>query len=114
MPIFTKAAEALVLSLAKKKAIDRESAVTIPSAAVASRLIDFARLEKATRKRGGASQTTVYWLTEMGREMAKDLAAGPKCRSCGCSNLNPCARGCGWLEPDLCDAPECAKKAKKK
>lgn len=25
-----------------------------------------------------------------------------RCRSCGCTNLEACAAGCFWVQPDLC------------
>ena len=34
---------------------------------------------------------------------------GPRCRGCGCTDLEGCPEGCWWVEPDLCSS--CARKA---
>lgn len=113
MPIFTKNAEKLVLWLATRKAMDRERAVAIPSAAIAAPLVNARVLEKATRKRGGGSQTTVYWLAPAGVLMVKALK-GPRCRKCGCTEMNACKGGCAWVRPGLCSNPKCVARANEK
>jgi ParB/RepB/Spo0J family partition protein len=30
-----------------------------------------------------------------------------RCRVCGCTEDEPCAGGCAWIEPGLCDNPDC-------
>ena len=35
---------------------------------------------------------------------APTVAAGPRCRVCGCTNDNACDEGCSWIEYDLCSA----------
>lgn len=29
---------------------------------------------------------------------------GPRCRGCGCTDLEGCPEGCWWVEPDLCSS----------
>lgn len=112
MPIYTEKAEKLVSWLRARKALSRESGVVIPQASIASSLINGSILSKATRKIGGGSQHTIYWLTEHGVRMA--VALKRKCRECGCSEFNPCAGGCAWLEPDLCSTKACVESDSRK
>ena len=114
MPVFSKASEAVVLALAKAKAFDRASGRAIPHPGAAVRLVNAGAVAKATKKPRGGSQTTVYWLTETGQAMARALK-GPRCRHCGCTEMNACPGGCSWVKPDVCSNPSCvAKEARRK
>ena len=45
----------------------------------------------------------MFDITDWYRDMP-DVAAGPRCRVCGCTNDRACPGGCSWIEPDLCSA----------
>lgn len=110
MPIFSKHAESVVQQLAKVRAYDRKSAVGLKNPQAAAPLVNVGVLEKRTVKPRGGSQTTVYWLTALGRAM-NDGFAGERCKVCGCTVLNACAGPCHWVAPNLCSNPACIRKA---
>lgn len=114
MPTLSKAQESVVLALQKAKAFDRASGRTISSPQAAAPLVNAGALDKASKKPPGGSQTTVYWLTGVGQAMAASLK-GPRCRHCGCTEMNACKAGCSWVKPGLCSNPKCvAADARKK
>lgn len=109
MPHFSAKAEKLVRELARRKAVDRASGRTITSPSLAAPLVNAGALAKATSKRGGGSQVTLYWLTPTGLALRAGLD-GPRCRYCSCTEMNACRRGCCWVAPGVCSTPSCVRK----
>lgn len=111
MPIFTQKSEAIALQLEKAKAFTKETARTVTSATAAAPLFNAGILGKASHRPRGGSQTTVYWLTEWGKNFVKALK-GPRCRHCGCTEMNSCSGGCSWVtrNPPVCSTPSCVRK----
>lgn len=109
MPTFSKKSEAIVRELGGKMALTRDTGETIASPVAATPLVNAGVLVKATVKPPGGSQSTVYWLTDLGRRMFAGLRR--RCRICGCSEYNACTPPCAWIEADLCSALPCMRKA---
>jgi hypothetical protein len=47
----------------------------------------------ATKKKGGSAEPRV---------IKTDRHGFVRCRVCGCTEIDACANGCGWVDEDLC------------